>query len=48
LIPKDILDACEEEAKNIWTAGKPKKWYYAIPIVLLWLLVIILILQLIL
>jgi len=44
LIPKDILEECKEEAKDLWKNGKPKKWYYGIPIIILWLLVIILIL----
>lgn len=47
LIPKDMIEACEEEAKEIWNNGKPKRWYYAIPILLLWLFVIVIILKLI-
>lgn len=44
LIPKELMDSCKEEAEGLWNSGKPKKWYYAIPIVLLWVLIIILIL----
>lgn len=40
LIPKDIWEKSEEEAKQIWANGKPVHWYYAIPIVVLWLFVI--------
>ena len=40
LIPKDTWDSYEEKAKAIWTNGKPIRWYYAIPIVLIWLLII--------
>ena len=32
-------------AKGMWQDGKPKKWYYAIPIVLIWILKIALILK---
>ncbi len=37
LIPKDIWEESEEEAKLIWSENKPYRWYYAIPIVLIWL-----------
>lgn len=36
LVPKEVWNASEEEAKSLWKNGKPKRWYYAIPIVLLW------------
>ena len=25
---------------NIWKDGKPKKWYYALPVIAVWLLII--------
>ncbi|MEG1924364.1 MAG: YkvA family protein [Ruthenibacterium sp.] len=40
-IPPDVLAQCRSEAENMWQNGKPKKWYYAIPILLFWLLVIL-------
>lgn len=40
LIPKDIWDSFEEEAKRVWKDGKPKKWYLAIPIIIIWLIII--------
>ena len=40
LIPKDVWARCRAESENMWENGKPKKWYFAIPIVMLWLLVI--------
>ncbi|MGN0632324.1 MAG: YkvA family protein [Oscillospiraceae bacterium] len=43
LIPKDILDECRQKSENLWSDGKPKKWYYAIPIVLFWLFLVFLI-----
>jgi uncharacterized membrane protein YkvA (DUF1232 family) len=45
LIPKNVLEECKEEAKNLWENGKPKKWYYGIPIIIIWLLIIILIIK---
>ena len=40
LIPPDVLAACRAEAEGLWKDGKPKRWYYAIPIVLLWLFIV--------
>ena len=40
LIPPDVLAACRAEAEGLWQDGKPKRWYYAIPIVLLWLFIV--------
>lgn len=40
LIPKSILSQCEEEAVHLWEDGKPKRWYYAIPIIMIWLLLL--------
>ena len=40
LIPTDIFERYRQEAEGMWEDGKPKKWYYAVPIVLLWALII--------
>ena len=45
LIPADVFAECREEAASLWTDGKPKKWYYALPIVLTWLFIILLIVK---
>lgn len=45
LIPAEVLAACRAEAEGLWNNGKPKRWYYAIPIVLLWLLVVFLVVR---
>lgn len=39
-IPAQTFNQYREEAKEMWKNGKPKKWYYAIPIVLFWLVII--------
>ncbi len=36
LIPKTIWESSEAEALELWKNGKPKKWYYAIPIIIIW------------
>jgi len=45
LIPKRIMDECREQAKDLWKDGKPKRWYYAIPIIIFWLLIIFIIIK---
>jgi len=47
LIPKHIMDECKEQAKDLWKDGKPKKWFYAIPIILIWLLIISIVVKMI-
>ena len=42
-IPKDIFGDCRARSEGMWADGKPKKWYYAIPFVLIWLAVIVLV-----
>ena len=44
-IPKDVLERNRKQAEGMWRDGKPKKWYCAIPIVLIWILIIVLILK---
>lgn len=39
-IPPDVFAACRTRAEGLWADGKPKRWYYAIPFVLIWLVVI--------
>jgi uncharacterized membrane protein YkvA (DUF1232 family) len=35
-IPSEVLDDCRSRAESTWENGKPEKWYYAIPFVLIW------------
>lgn len=44
-IPNDILEKNRKLSEGMWENGKPKKWYYAIPIVLIWILIVIWILK---
>ena len=48
LIPKEVWDRSLEASRNLWEDGKPKRWYYAIPIVIIWLLILALIIKLVL
>ncbi len=45
LIPASVLEECKVEAEGLWENGKPKKWYYAIPVVLFWVLLIYVVLK---
>ena len=42
-IPSNVFEDCRIRAQGMWGSGKPEKWYYAIPFVLIWLTVIFLI-----
>lgn len=45
LIPQNIFAECRKEAAGIWQNGKPKKWYYALPVAVIWLVVLCLIVK---
>ncbi len=45
LVPKEIIEQCRTESEQLWKVGKPKKWYFAIPIVLVWLIIFALIIK---
>ena len=37
-IPKDTFERYRQEAQGMWQDGKPKKWFYAIPFIFIWML----------
>lgn len=39
-IPKEVFEEKRKQAEDLWEGGKPKRWYYAIPILLIWLLIL--------
>lgn len=43
LIPKEIMDECRAQADGMWSDGKPKKWYFALPVIIIWLALLALI-----
>lgn len=45
LIPPAVFAQCREQSKGMWDGGKPKKWYYALPIAAVWALIIFLIVK---
>ena len=44
-IPDEVLEENRQQAKGMWQNGKPKRWYYAIPIILTWILIIVFVLK---
>ena len=38
LTPPSVMEACRAEAEGLWENGRPKKWYYALPVALIWAL----------
>lgn len=40
LIPQKLFQQFKKEAEGMWESGKVKYWYYAIPIVAIWLLIL--------
>jgi uncharacterized membrane protein YkvA (DUF1232 family) len=39
-IPKSVFSECRARSEGMWKDGKPEKWYYAIPFILIWAAVI--------
>ena len=44
-IPKDVFEEYRKQAQDMWQDGKPKKWYYALPIVCVWALIVFLVIK---
>ena len=47
LIPVEVFAECRNEAADLWADGKPKKWYYALPIIIIWLLIVFIVVKVI-
>lgn len=45
LIPPNIFEECRIDAEELWIEGKPKNWYFALPIVLIWFLVVFIVIK---
>lgn len=40
LIPVEVMAKHRQAAQGMWANDKPKKWYYMIPIIIFWALII--------
>ena len=47
LIPPHVMARSRTAAAGLWADGKPKKWYYALPIAAVWLVIILILLKVI-
>ena len=45
LIPPAVFDKYRTQAEGMWENGKPKRWYYALPIILIRVLLIVIIIK---
>lgn len=45
LIPKKVWERNADLANYMWKDGKPKKWYYSIPIIFIWIILVWLIVK---
>lgn len=41
LIPKEIFRECVREAEDLWNDVRPKKWYFALPVIVIWVIMIV-------
>ena len=44
-IPDNVMERNRKKSEGIWKDGKPEKWYYAIPIVAIWIMILALLLK---
>jgi len=47
MIPSDVFDKYRRQAEGMWADGSEKHWYYALPIVIVWLIIIGIIIRII-
>lgn len=46
LIPHSVYIECLDKSDSLWLNGKPKKWFYALPIIIFWLVIFYFVLKL--
>ncbi len=44
-LPREVMESCRKDAKELWQDGKPKKWYFALPIIAFWILILFLVVK---
>ena len=47
-IPEDVFESCRAQALEMCPDGKPAKWYYALPVLVFWAVIVIVVLKMIL
>lgn len=46
-IPEEVLERSRKQTEHMWQDENPKKWYYAIPVLFLWLIIAVLIFKIV-
>lgn len=46
-VPEDVYIKNRNQAERLWKNDRPKKWFYAIPVVFIWFLILSLIIKII-
>lgn len=46
-IPEKVFEKNKKNAEGLWADGKPKKWYYAIPVFIIWIIIILLVIKIV-
>lgn len=44
-ISKEKMEECRIKAKGMWDNGKPKRWYYAVPVILFYAVIILVVIS---
>ena len=44
-IPAEVLEDCRRQSEGMWQDGRPKRWYYALPVAAVGVLAVVLILK---
>lgn len=47
LIPEEIWTESKKYAEKLWKNGKPQKWYYSIPVFIIWVMLLLAIVKII-
>lgn len=45
LIPVRVMEENRIKANGMWENGRPRRWYYAIPVVIFWLLIVLIVVK---
>ena len=40
LVPRDVMEECRDQSRELWQTKSPKKWYFGLPVILFWLIVL--------
>lgn len=40
MIPIKVMEECRLKAENLWKNAKPSKWYFAIPFISIWIIIV--------